>query len=88
MSGDAAASEGRKAAAAARSDAVAVSQLSSREREVLQLIAFGYTNSEIGERLSLSVRTVESHRANVQSKLGLQRRFELVRVALDSGLLG
>lgn len=61
--------------------------LSPREREVVEAIALGYTNSEIAVQLHLSVRTVESHRANIQSKLGLSRRFELVRYALDNGLL-
>ena len=62
--------------------------LSEREREVLQLIALGHTNSEIASRLYLSVRTVESHRAHIQQKLGLTTRAELVRYALDRGLIG
>lgn len=61
--------------------------LSEREVEVLRLIALGNTNSEIAEQLYLSVRTVETHRAHVQQKLGLSRRAELVRYALDHGLL-
>lgn len=61
--------------------------LSAREVEVLRLIALGHTNSEIGEQLFLSVRTVESHRAHVQQKLGRTSRAELVRYALDHGLL-
>src|SRR5215213_7004676 len=62
--------------------------LSDREREVLQLIALGHTNGEIASQLFLSVRTVESHRAHIQQKLGLTTRAELVRYALDRGLIG
>jgi two-component system, NarL family, response regulator NreC len=61
--------------------------LSVREVEVLRLIALGHTNAEIGEQLFLSVRTVETHRAHVQQKLGRSTRAELVRYALDKGLL-
>lgn len=61
--------------------------LSDRERDVLRLIALGHTNAEIAEQLYLSVRTVESHRAHIQQKLGLGKRSELVRYALDRGLL-
>jgi two-component system response regulator NreC len=61
--------------------------LSTRELEILRLIAFGHTNTEIAEQLFLSVRTVESHRAHVQQKLQLSKRSELVRYALDRGLL-
>jgi two-component system response regulator NreC len=61
--------------------------LTDREREVLSLIALGHTNSEIAEQLFLSVRTVESHRAHIQQKLRLSTRAELVRYALDNGLI-
>ena len=61
--------------------------LSPRETEVLRLMALGYTNREIAEQLSLSVRTVETHRAHVQQKLGLDSRPELTRYALDNGLI-
>jgi two-component system, NarL family, response regulator NreC len=61
--------------------------LSAREVEVLRLVALGHTNAEIGEQLFLSVRTVETHRAHVQQKLGRSTRAELVRYALDRGLL-
>jgi two-component system response regulator NreC len=61
--------------------------LSGRELEVLRLIALGHTNAEIGEQLFLSVRTVETHRAHVQQKLGRTTRAELVRYTLDHGLL-
>ena len=62
-------------------------ELSGRELEVLQLIARGHTNREIAERLFLSVRTIESHRARLQRKLELTRRSELVEYALERGLV-
>jgi len=62
-------------------------ELSPRELEVLRLIARGNTNREIAERLFLSVRTVESHRARLQRKLELTRRSELVEYALEHGLV-
>ena len=61
--------------------------LSGRELEVLKLIALGHTNNEIASSLFLSVRTVESHRAHIQQKLGMSGRSELVRYALDRGLV-
>lgn len=61
--------------------------LSPRETEVLKLMALGHTNREIGEQLSLSVRTVETHRAHIQQKLALSSRPELTRYALDNGLI-
>jgi DNA-binding NarL/FixJ family response regulator len=61
--------------------------LTSREREVLQLAAEGYTNAEIAARLSISSRTVETHRSAVMRKLGLRRQTDLVRYALRRGIL-
>ena len=61
--------------------------LSEREVEVLRCIALGSTNSEIAERLYVSVRTVETHRAHVQQKLNIRTRAQLVRFARDAGLL-
>jgi two-component system response regulator NreC len=61
--------------------------LSERELDVLRLIALGFTNTEIAEQLVLSVRTVESHRAHVQRKLGMSKRSELVRYALERRML-
>jgi two-component system response regulator NreC len=61
--------------------------LSPRETEVLKLMALGHTNREVGEQLSLSVRTVETHRAHIQQKLNLSSRPELTRYALDNGLI-
>src|SRR5215217_6741167 len=61
--------------------------LSERELEVLRLIALGHTNVEIGARLYLSTRTVETHRAHVQQKTRAATRAELVRYAIDHGLI-
>ncbi len=61
--------------------------LSAREVEVLTLIALGHTNFEIAGKLYLSVRTIETHRAHIQNKLRLSSRAELVRYAIDHGLL-
>ena len=61
--------------------------LSEREVEVLRGIALGSTNSEIADRLYVSVRTVETHRAHVQQKLNIRTRAQLVRFARDAGLL-
>ena len=61
--------------------------LSAREREVLRLLALGHTNQEIAAQLFISVRTAETHRAHVMQKLGLSTRAELVRYALDHGLI-
>jgi two-component system response regulator NreC len=61
--------------------------LTEREVEILRLIALGHTNNEIGEQLFLSVRTVESHRAHIQQKISHTSRSELVRYALENGLV-
>ena len=61
--------------------------LSDREREVLRLLALGHTNQEIAKMLYISVRTAETHRAHIMQKLRLETRAELVRYALDHGLL-
>jgi two-component system response regulator NreC len=62
-------------------------RLSQREREVLRLVALGYTNRQIADRLFLSVKTVETYRARVMEKLNLRSRSALVRYALSRGLL-
>ena len=62
-------------------------ELSVREGEVLRLIALGLTNAEIAERLHLSVRTVETHRAHIHQKLDIRSRAELVRFARAAGFL-
>jgi two-component system response regulator NreC len=72
---------------ASEPDAPPSDELSERELEVLRLIALGHTNNEIAEQLYLSVRTVESHRAHIQQKLRRTTRSELVRYALERGLL-
>jgi two-component system response regulator NreC len=64
-----------------------IDDLTEREREVLRLLALGHTNQEIAERLIVSVRTVESHRAHVMGKLRVTTRAGLVRAALDAGLM-
>ena len=61
--------------------------LTSRELEVLRLKARRRTNAEIAEKLCISERTVETHRTNIMSKLELKSRAELVRFAIDNGLL-
>jgi two-component system, NarL family, response regulator NreC len=61
--------------------------LSHREAEVLRLIASGYSNKEIATRLSLSVKTVEAHKANAMRKLGLNGRIDIVKYALLQGWL-
>jgi two-component system response regulator NreC len=71
----------------AAAPAVAASDLTARETDILRLIALGHTNAEVGAQLFLSVRTVETHRAHIQRKLRRSSRAELVRYALDRGLL-
>jgi two-component system, NarL family, response regulator NreC len=61
--------------------------LSDREREVLRLLALGHTNQEIAKALYISVRTAETHRAHIMQKLRFSTRAELVRYAIDEGLL-
>ena len=62
-------------------------ELSERELDVLRLVALGYANAEIAAELYVSVRTVETHRAHVQQKLGIKARADLVRYAREHGLL-
>jgi len=71
-----------RARAAAEAD-----PLSDREREVLRLLALGHTNQEIAKMLYISVRTAETHRAHVMQKLRLSTRAELVRYALEHGVI-
>ncbi len=61
--------------------------LSPREREILQLVAEGHTNAVIAEKLTLSVRTVESHRSNIMRKLRLNSHSDLVKFAINQGLI-
>ncbi len=78
---------GARMAAAPDGPTGTLAELSDREIEVLRLIALGHTNGEIAEQLYLSVRTVETHRARIQQKLGVSSRAELVRYALDHDLI-
>lgn len=75
-----------EAEAKARAEAE-LDPLSAREREVLRLLALGHTNQEIAKRLFISVRTAETHRAHIMQKLRFTTRAELVRYALERGLL-
>jgi DNA-binding NarL/FixJ family response regulator len=61
--------------------------LTAREREVLQLVAEGHTNNDMAEILSISVKTVEKHRANVMSKLQVNDLASLIREAIKQGLI-
>jgi two-component system response regulator NreC len=78
---------GAKIAAASATADAPRDDLTDREAEILRLIALGHTNAEIGEQLFLSVRTVETHRAHIQQKLRRSTRAELVRYAIERGLL-
>jgi DNA-binding NarL/FixJ family response regulator len=64
-----------------------VELLTSRERQVLQLAAQGVNNAEIGNRLNISPRTVETHRTNLMRKLGLKTQAELLRYAMQHGIV-
>ena len=64
-----------------------VESLTPREIDVLRFIAQGYTNRQVAQELCISIRTVESHRANLMGKLGMQGRVELVRYAKERGLI-
>ncbi len=72
---------------AAAGDADSASALSEREAQVIKQVARGHTNQEIAEKLSLSVKTVETYRARAMEKLGLSSRAALVRYAMDKGWL-
>lgn len=66
----------------------ALAPLSERERDIVHLLALGYTNQEIAKKLIISVRTVDTHRAHIMRKLGLESRAELVMFALANGVIG
>jgi two-component system response regulator NreC len=68
-------------------EVTSVEPLTARELEVLRLLARGFTNRQISEKLSLSVRTVESHRANITGKLGIRSRVDLVNYVQAHHLL-
>jgi two-component system, NarL family, response regulator NreC len=78
---------GKQVSAGAVDGGVRRSLLSPREREVLRLLAQGYTNQQAARSIMVSVKTVETYRARIAQKLGLHSRAELTRYALESGLL-
>ncbi|KJS48000.1 MAG: hypothetical protein VR66_16345 [Peptococcaceae bacterium BRH_c23] len=62
-------------------------ELTTRETELLQLIALGYSNMEIAKKLNISIKTVENHKTRIHDKLGINSRSKLVRYAKDNGLV-
>jgi two-component system response regulator NreC len=78
---------GARLAAESAPDAHETGKLTGRELDVLRRIALGHTNAEIAEQLFLSVRTIETHRAHIQSKTGRTSRAQLVGYALEHNLL-
>jgi DNA-binding NarL/FixJ family response regulator len=70
-----------------RGERTPVSRLTEREGEVVKLIAEGHSSKEIAKLLTISVKTVERHRANVLQKLGMRDRTELTRYAIRAGLI-
>jgi two-component system response regulator NreC len=71
----------------AKLEADPLDDLSERERELLRLLALGHTNREIGEQLFLSVRAIEVNRAKLLEKLGIESRPDIVRFAIDNGIV-
>jgi DNA-binding NarL/FixJ family response regulator len=67
---------------------VTSASLTAREQEVLRLLALGHSNKEISATLSISVKTVETHRASGMARLGLRSRAALVRFAMNEGWMG
>jgi two-component system response regulator NreC len=78
---------GDRATRTASAPRAPIQLLSAREQRVLQLLAQGYTNQEVGTQLCLSVKTIETYRARLADKLGLRSRADLTRYALEVGLL-
>ncbi|MEX2463243.1 MAG: response regulator transcription factor [Balneolaceae bacterium] len=74
---------GRYADVAQRSTSISKKSITKREKEILKLIVEGFTSAEIAKRLYISARTVETHRSNLMSKLGLKNTAALVRYALE-----
>lgn len=68
-------------------DGSRLEQLTDRQTDVCKWLAYGHTNSEVAEKLKISPRTVESHRAEIMNKLGFDNRADLVRFSLDHGLI-
>lgn len=69
------------------SRAVRPRELSKREREVVTLVAEGYKNREVAEKLGISVKTVETHRANIMNKLAFRNVAQLIRYVVAKGLV-
>ncbi len=61
--------------------------LTKRETEIVRLVADGYKNREVAEKLGISVKTVETHRANIMNKLALRNLAELIRYAIQKGFV-
>lgn len=61
--------------------------LTKRETEIVRLVADGFKNREVAEKLAISVKTVETHRANIMNKLALRNLAELIRYAIQKGLV-
>lgn len=61
--------------------------LTKRETEVVRLVSQGHKNREVAEKLEISVKTVETHRSNVMNKLALRNVVELIRYAIQKGLI-
>ena len=61
--------------------------LTDREREILQLVAEGHSNRQIADLLNLSIRTVQNHRAHIMEKLGMHDRGELIKYAVQKGII-
>ena len=80
-------SVGRRNGQCAETSPLPAALLTEREQEVCRLIAYGYTNAEVAEKLVVSGRTVEAHRARIMTKLKCKNRADLVRFALNNGLL-
>jgi DNA-binding NarL/FixJ family response regulator len=64
----------------------AVPRLTPRERQVLSLVAHGYTSKQIGEKLGISPRTAETHRVNIGRRLGIRNVAQMVRYAIENKL--
>lgn len=84
---DAATDRGRPASAGSDASAGPLGRLTPRQREVLQLVAEGYTSREIAEKLGLSAKTVETHRRNIKDRLDIDDLAGLVRFAVRAGLV-
>lgn len=69
------------------SDKATTAGLSKRERQVLEFVAYGYTSQQVADRLGLSIKTIDGYRARFSEKLGLKDRADLVRYALEKGIL-